>query len=117
MNTKYFKLNKKAISRKLIYNFESQHPKLNPLKTCTLFVLFSLFMACSSGMQISEQLKKSISQNNIEQVAIEINGLSNKHRIDDLKIGEQFIILADTYYNLSAVKLMRIEGKELKIMM
>lgn len=82
------------------------------------FLILSVFLiACSNNIQISEQLNKTIKVNNIEQVQINVNGQSTTQKIEDVKFGDHFITIDETYYSIGAIKTIKVSDKELQISM
>ncbi len=80
-------------------------------------LIVATFISCSSGYEISDNLKKSIQQNSIEQIRVQLNQQEKKYSVKNVRFSDQFFTVDNTVYNLSAVKSYYQNGKEIVIVL
>lgn len=90
---------------------------MNTIKTWALFLVFVILTGCSSGYEISENLKKTIKQQSIEQISIQVNEQEKNYPVKDIRISEQFLSVDNSVYNLSTVKTYTYIGNKIIVIM
>lgn len=90
---------------------------MNTFKACALFLVLIILTGCSSGYEISENLKKTIKQQSIEQISIQVNEQEKNYSVKDIRISEQFLSVDNSVYNLSAVKTYTYAGNKIIVIM
>jgi len=90
---------------------------MNNIKKYALFLVLVILTSCSSGYEVSENLKKIIQQKNIEQITIQLNQQEKQFASKDVRFSDQFLMVDNAVYNLSTVKTYYNNGKEMVIVL
>jgi len=95
---------------------------INPIKYLIISALALLMFSCSDGSQVGVKINELIKRHKITKLIIENECTGSdvqriEYEIKKIKIEQQFIRIDEEYFNMGKIKTVKVEGKELKILL
>lgn len=84
-----------------------------------LFVVLTLFLSCTEGGQTGQKVTQLIEAEKIEKLTLRLgpDAKTRVYKVTEVKLEDQFLVVAKEYINLSDLKIMKVKGKELELIM
>jgi len=82
-----------------------------------LVVFLTIMLSCTEGGQSGQKITQLIESNSIEKITVNLGPrIENRiYLVKDLQIEDQFLKVENDYINLSDLKIIKVKGKELEL--